>query len=60
MKPKTHPGPTTPFYKDKGKWTFYVFPNGLQEEAGEYPDEQSARRACLKTYRAWCARGCRY
>jgi hypothetical protein len=36
MRKTIHPGPATPFYKVPGKWTFYVFPNGIPEEANEY------------------------
>jgi hypothetical protein len=57
---KTHPGPTTPFYKEKGKWSFYVFPMGVPEEAGDYPDEGTARAASWEVYRTWQANGCRY
>ena len=60
MKTKTHPGPTTPFYKSRGKWTFYVFPNGVGEEAGDYPDEETARAASWKTHCVWQANGCKY
>ena len=60
MPNKTQPGPTTPFYKEKGKWSFYVFPRGLAEEAGDYRDEETARAASLEAYRVWQANGCRY
>jgi hypothetical protein len=36
MRKTTHPGPTTTFYKAPDKWTFYVVPNGIYEEASEY------------------------
>ena len=60
MTNKTQPGPTTPFYKERGKWTFYVFPNGVREEAGEYPNEAMARAASWDTHRAWQTNGYRY
>jgi hypothetical protein len=60
MPNKTHPGPTTPFYKEKGKWSFYVFPVGAPEEAGDYPDEEAAKAASWEVYRAWEAHGRRY
>jgi hypothetical protein len=60
MPTKIHPGPTTPFYKEKGKWNFYVFPLGMPEEAGDYPNEETARLASLEAYREWKNNGCRY
>src|SRR5277367_8566 len=60
MKTKPQPGPTTPFYKSRGKWTFYVFPNGFGEEAGDYPDQETARAASWKTHCVWQANGCKY
>jgi hypothetical protein len=60
MKRGEHPGPTTQFYKSKGKWTFYVFPNGVVEEAGDYPDQESAKAASWDAHRAWQANGRKY
>jgi len=60
MRNKTQRGPTTPFYKEKGKWSFYVFPRGVPEEAGEYQDEATAKAVSLEVYRMWQANGCRY
>jgi hypothetical protein len=60
MADQNYAGPTTPFCKEKGKWTFYVFPTGQQEEAPSFPDEESARIASWKAYRAWQEKGCRY
>jgi hypothetical protein len=60
MADQNYAGPTTPFQKAKGIWTFYVFPTGKQEEAPHYPDEASARAASWKAYREWQAKNCRY
>jgi hypothetical protein len=60
MKRTVQQGPTTPFYKAKGSWTFYVFPNGVQEEAGHYPDQESAQIASLAAHRIWQANGRKY
>ena len=61
MSEKTHQSPTTPFYKKAPRtWTYYIFPEGVQEEAGDFPDEETARVASWKTYRTWQANGCRY
>jgi hypothetical protein len=60
MSDTTDQSPTTPFFKkEPGKWTFYVFPGGVQQEAGDFPDEESARVASWKSYRAWQANGCK-
>lgn len=55
-----HPSPTPPFYKGKGKWSFYVFPGGERKEAGEYPNEETAKAASWEVYWAWQANGYRY
>jgi hypothetical protein len=60
VKKNTQPGPTTPFYKSRGKWTFYIFPHGVGEEAGDYPDEETARAASWKTHCVWQSNGCKY
>lgn len=60
MTNQNYAGPTTAFCKEKNKWTYYVFPKGEQEEAACYPDEESARAASWKAYRAWQANGCQY
>jgi hypothetical protein len=54
MASQIHPSPTPPFYKGKGKWSFYVFPGG------EYPNEETARAASWEVYWAWQANGYRY
>ena len=46
--------------KRKGEMDVLRFPNGVQEEAAHYPDEESARAASWQAYRAWQAKGCRY
>jgi hypothetical protein len=40
-------GPTTTF-KEQGKWTFYVFPNGVGEEEGADPGEETAPGGILE------------
>jgi hypothetical protein len=57
---KTDQSPTVPFCKKNRQWTFYIFPDGVQKEAGDYPDEEAARTASWKTYRTWQASGCKY
>ncbi len=31
-----HPAPSPAIKKDNGNWTFYVFPEGKEREAGQY------------------------
>jgi len=54
------PMPGRPFEKENGKWTFYAYPNGVQEEAGEYPDKDTAEQASIKVWRIWEANGFNY
>ena len=61
MSDKTQQSPTVPvFNKVLGKWTFSIFPEGVEQVAGDFPDEESARAASWKTYRTWQANGCKY
>jgi hypothetical protein len=61
MSDKTEQSPTVPVYnKALGKWTFSIFPEGVEQVAGDFPDEESARAASWKTYRTWQANGCKY
>jgi hypothetical protein len=61
MSDKMQQSPTVPFYdKALRKWTFYIFPEGVQKEAGDFQDEETARAASWKSYRAWQANDCRY
>jgi hypothetical protein len=54
------PMPSLPFQKDNGRWTFYAYPNGAQEEAGEYLDEDAAKQAAMMVWRIWEANGFTY
>jgi len=54
------PSPSLPFQKDNGRWTFYAYPSGVQEEAGEYLDEDAAKQAAIKVWRIWEANGFSY
>jgi hypothetical protein len=61
MNDKTQQSPTVPVYnKALRKWTYYIFPEGVEQEAGDFADEETARAASWKTYRAWQANGCKY
>ena len=54
------PAPSTAFYKENGKWTFYTYPNGKSEEAGEYSSQKLANRAALLAHQMWQANGMSY
>jgi hypoxanthine phosphoribosyltransferase len=61
MNEKTHQSPSVPVYKKALRtWTYYIFPEGVEQEAGDFADEEAARAASWKTYRAWQANGCKY
>jgi hypothetical protein len=61
MSDKTQQSPTVPVYKkDLRVWTYSIFPEGVEKEAGEFADEEAARAASWKTYREWQANGCKY
>ena len=52
------PGPT--IKKPNGKWTFYVFPNGEQQEAGPFDSEAAAKDARFRTLLQWGSNGNKY
>jgi hypothetical protein len=54
------PPPSTPFYKDNGKWTFFTYPNGKEEEAGQYSSRNLAIRGALFAHQMWEANGRSY
>ena len=49
MSDKTQQSPTVPVYnKALRKWTFYIFPEGVEQEAGDFPDEESCPGGILE------------
>jgi hypothetical protein len=52
------PGPT--IRKANGKWTFYVYPDGKESEAGQYETETAAKDARFKALLHWGANGEKY
>jgi hypothetical protein len=52
------PGPT--IKRSDGKWTFYVFPDGHQQEAGQYDSESAAKDARFKVLLQWGSNGKKY
>lgn len=58
MASNQRPGPSSPFRKENGKWTFYDYPKAVQTEAGEYPTEDEAKDASTKVLRIWIANDC--
>jgi hypothetical protein len=57
---KQRPGPGQPFKKENGKWTFYVYPDFVPREAGEYLDQDAATEAFRKVLQDWDANGATY
>jgi hypothetical protein len=47
------PQPGTAFQKPNGSWTFYLYPDGVQREAGDFTDEASASNASVSALRIW-------
>jgi hypothetical protein len=60
MKSQGDPAPSTAFYKDNGKWTFFTYPNSKEEEAGEYSSRELANRAAYFAHQMWEANGRSY
>ena len=50
MNTDKHSAPSPPIKKDNGKWTFYVFPDGEEREAGQYETEAAAKDARFKAF----------
>jgi hypothetical protein len=57
MKTPGEPSPSTAFSKGNGKWTFFTYPNGNAEEAGEYSSKELANRGALFAHQLWQANG---
>ena len=55
MNPNRDPQPGTAFQKPSGRWTFYIYPDGEQREAGEWADEATAKEASVTALRHWNA-----
>jgi hypothetical protein len=53
MNPTPDPQPGIAFQKAEGKWTFYIYPDGVQREAGEFADESTANEASVTALRIW-------
>ena len=47
------PKPSGVYKKPDGKWTFDIFPSGVWKEAGEWPDEETAKEWQGKALRIW-------
>lgn len=60
MNTDKHPAPSPTIKKADGKWTFYVFPNGEQREAGQYENESAARDARYRVLLQWGSNGKKY
>lgn len=55
-----HPAPGPTIQKDNGKWTFYVFPEGNEREAGQYESESAAKDARVRVLLQWGSNGKKY
>jgi hypothetical protein len=60
MSTDKHPAPGPTVKKENGKWTFYVFPDGEQREAGQYETESAARGARYRVLLQWGSNGKKY
>ena len=60
MNTDRHPAPSPTIRKANGEWTFYVFPEGRQQEAGQFETEAAARDARFKTLLLWGSNGEKY
>ena len=60
MNTDKHSAPSPPIKKDNGKWTFYVFPDGKEREAGQYETEAAAKDARFKALLRWGSNGQKY
>jgi hypothetical protein len=55
-----HSAPSPLIKKANGKWTFYVFPDGQEREAGQFETESAAKDARFKALLRWGSSGQRY
>ena len=60
MNTEKHSAPSPAIKKDNGKWTFYVYPDGKEREAGQYETEAAAKDARFKALLRWGAMGEKY
>lgn len=60
MNSEKHPAPGPTIKKADGKWTFHVFPEGQQREAGQYDTETAAKDARYRVLLQWGSNGKKY
>ena len=60
MSTDRHPAPGPTIRKPNGQWTFCVFPDGQQREAGAFETEAAAKVARVHTLLKWGANGEKY
>jgi hypothetical protein len=53
MSKEKRPGPGPAFQKDNGMWTYYVYPDGVPREAGDYASEEAAKEWSARALRHW-------
>ena len=60
MNSDKHPAPGPTIKKDNGKWTFHVFPDGNEREAGLFESEAAAKDARVRVLLQWGSNGKKY
>jgi hypothetical protein len=60
MNIEKHPAPGPTIKTADGKWTFHVFPEGQQREAGQYETETAAKDARYRVLLQWGSNGKKY
>jgi hypothetical protein len=55
-----HPAPGPTIRKANGQWTFHVFPDGQQCEAGQFDTERAAKEERFRTLLRWGSNGEKY
>jgi hypothetical protein len=54
------PAPSLPFQKENGNWAFFIYPQGVETEAGEYQTKETAEQWSIKALRLWQINGQSY
>jgi hypothetical protein len=60
MREETKQAPSAAFKKENGMWTFFVHPDGIQREAGDYSDEETAEDLSNRERLRWEENGYSY
>jgi hypothetical protein len=60
MNAEKQPAPSATIRKANGQWTFYVYPDGNECEAGQFETETEAKDARFKALLRWGSNGEKY